>query len=431
MTITKKTSTNIYSCIKAASAEYSGIPQYFIYAFQFDGIIDRESFNLAFAKVTHKLYPKISKHYSKNIEHNQPIYFNTENHDIDDVIEYEISNNYLGIINTQQQSPIIALAVQNQKRSAIWYLVNHVYNDALSAKMLHLAICQHYQQRPSEKNDVIEKLYCLDDESFLEQAVVSDSPLLVNKMYTLSKELIAGLFISSPLVKAKRLQYSKQEYGLALYFQRFIFAKTDLRSLPKGSTVAQLSALIAKAYMASFDSQNCNFTIPIDLRTRSMRWLLGNPIGGVFIRCKKEQSLADIISMIDGKLKHYQQKPILYWLYQMIRWRMKNMGNNRIYKKTLKYSSKAHFISTYLGQLDRCNAKKASLNGVTTTDNICYSYPLQTSIAISLAITSFGNNFSINLSASEHAFSIDQQRSFQQHLSNLLNAEVHCGRPFK
>lgn len=422
---------NIYSRIKLCSATFSGIPQYFIYNFVFDDLIDQESYDNAFKQVISNIYPKISANHHIDISLNSPIYFSAKGNQLGNTTEQIISQDYLQIIADQENAPIIALVIQNAEQTLICYLINHVYNDALAAKMLHLAICQRYKKSLDNGQDICRELYCLNDDEFLIQVLESKNVSVVKKTANIIKELIHGTIIASPLVKATRLQFSKDKYGTALNFQRFTFHKTALKKLPKGSAIAQLSALITTAYMEAFNSPECNFTIPIDLRERSMRWLLGNPIGGVFIQSKKSQSIQTKVSMIDKKLESYKQQPTLYWLYQLIRFRMKNMSDETVYKKALKYSSKAHFISTYLGQLDRCNAKKATLAELTTIDSYCYSYPLQTSIAISLTITSFNGDISINLSASEHAFSQEQQTSFYNSLNKLLEGNVQLGRPFK
>lgn len=419
---------NIYNRIKAATQIHTGIAQYFICCYQYQLVFNQQRLADAFSNLCNGVYPRLAKANGVSINTNSIRFVKSLHPALD--AEKTISSHYLEQIEKANSAPVIATVYYHPEKpdAVLCYYFNHVFLDVSAAKILHLGLMQLYQQGQSA---ALDKAYCLGDDSFLQQALEKFNPKKGDYTRTIAKELVKASVRAGAWVKAKRLVFNKRTHGVEIQFQRFQFDKKAINPASGVSSMAHLSAVIAMAYMETFASKQCNFVVPVDLRQRSQRWLLGNPIAGVFIKMQMGKSLEQHSQAIQKGLEHYLNGPVLYWLYQLVMRRMALLSDKAVFKKAWRYSEKSHFISTHLGNITRVNSQFAEAEKASTTDAYAYSYPLQNSIAVSLAVTQFERQISINLSASDKAFTGQQQKQFAKRLEALLETQVSLLRPLE
>lgn len=420
---------NTYNLIKQATEEYSGIPQYFFALYEFNGSVQQSAIETAFESVCSDIYPKLAEQNNVEDFYINSIEFFSEDYsgELSDYSMDYIQAHYDVIIEKNQASPVILniFTCDKTNQSVFVYMVNHVYLDFTSAKLVNIALSQAYNQLMGKDNKKAIAFDAPNDSNFLKSNKKTLNTSFIDGRIDLLKEMYSGSYIASPLNRVVRRQYNPQSMTRNIVFKHLTFANDVLPDHSYAAKGSIVSALICRAYMQAFDSNNCHYVMPFDLRNKQFRWGLGNFIGGSYVAVDASYSLLESADKIQSITDKYKDLKTFFVMYSLILKRLKFMTKRAIYKKALKYSRKSHFISTNVGQIDRCNGKFARFEGLEATNTLAYSYPLQLSIGISLSVTYFADSFTINLSASQDLASEKTLNDFELAIHKELDLNNH------
>jgi NRPS condensation-like uncharacterized protein len=408
---------NAYNKIKAATFEYSKIPQYFFASYEFSGQLNQEALEKAFEQVNKPLLEglqqqnKLKSAFGLNsIEFYDEDMAATKLHDY--AMDF-LQAHYLSIIEKNQAAPVILTVFSNAKCGQVLfvYLVNHVYLDFTAFKLIHTALGEQYTalyiNKPLEKT-VVDKFSYPTDTSFLTQSVEKLKRPFLATQAKLLQEMYNGSYIASAFNRVKRSYFLAETMSHEVVFKRYTFDNSTLANFDGLSKNALTSALICKAYMDAFDSHNCHYVLPFDLRSKPTRWAIGNFIAGAYVAVDENFSLLDCADEIQRITDRYKDLTVFFSMYALVVTRLKLMSKKAIFKKANKYLKKSHFISTNVGNIERAAGKLAKFKGLELNNTFAYSYPLQLNIGLSLSVSYFKDQFTINLSAARALVS-DQQ----------------------
>ena len=198
---------NIYNRIKAATKTCTGIPQYFICCYQFQLSFNQTRLTQAFDKLCGAVYPALGEANNISLKNNSIHFVSSMQPAID--AEKAISGQYCEQVEAADNAPVIATVYYHPTlpQSVICYYFNHIFLDVSAAKILHLGLMQLYQYGESE---ALGKAYCLDDKSFLQQAMQKFTPHKGEYAKTIATELAKGSVRAGVWVKARRLMFNKR-----------------------------------------------------------------------------------------------------------------------------------------------------------------------------------------------------------------------------